>query len=191
LAATSFTLGEAVEKAQARAADLGLDLRDLRASVRAQQPDALNSEAEKRERRNFLRSLYDQGREAEQAFERIIAGNELQDASFLSRGALVSRAILRIVLRAAGGRVIGYGTGFLIGDGVLITNNHVLQNSEVASYAEAEAFYERSASGIDLPVQRFALLPERLWYTSEALDFSVVGIADHDKTGRWPLAALG
>lgn len=191
MAASSFNLHEAVEKAQTRAADLGVDLGTLRASVRGRQPDALNSETEKRERRNFLRSLYDQGRDAEQAFERIIAGNELQDASFLSRGALVSRAILRIVLRTAGGRVIGYGTGFLIGDGVLITNNHVLQNSDIAGNAEAEAFYEHSVSGEELTAQRFALQPEKLWYTSEELDFSVVGIADHDKTGRSELAPLG
>ena len=184
-------LGQAVEKAQARAQDLGLDLKSLRQRVSGARLDQINDPQQQQARRQFLESLYDEQAQGQQAFERIIAGNELQDVNFLPRGALAARPVVRVVLRGGGGRLIGYGTGFLIGDGVLITNNHVLGNRDVAALAEVEAFYERGVQGEDSTPQRFAIEPERLFYTSVDLDFSIVAVAPMDRTGTAPLAAIG
>lgn len=182
---------QAVGKAQARARALGVDLHQLRDQIRDCQPAELSNRREQDERRDFLESLYDGRREGAELFERIIAGNELQQANFLARGALAARAVLRVVIRGPGGRLIGYGTGFLIGDGVLLTNNHVLQNSDAAALSEAEAFYEQGIDGSDLPVQRYALEPQRLFYTSRDLDFSIVAVAPVDRNGTARLAEIG
>lgn len=181
---------DAVGKAEARYARLNTDLDDLQEKTKDTLPEDLMSEADKRQRRAFLETLYREHGEAEKAFERIIQGNELQDASFLGRGALVARTVMRIVLKTPGGNVRGYGTGFLVGDGVLITNNHVLASSDAAILAEAEAYFERDIYGRDRQPWRFQLDP-KLFFTSVDLDFTIVGVAPRDIEGEHQLADLG
>ncbi len=180
----------AVRRAEARGAALGQDLDALKTSVRESSPAELASASEKRDRRHFLESLYDERREADAAFERIIQGNELQDASFLERGALVARTVMRVVLQSPGGATRGYGTGFLIGDGVLITNNHVLPNRDQAERALAEAFYERDVNGSELTPWRFGF-DTSLFYTSVELDFTIIGLQSRSLNGREKLEPLG
>ncbi len=181
----------AIRKAQVRADALGMDLNDLSEQMRGAHPADLTSRREQEERRRFLESLYDGSREAAQRFERIIAGNELQQANFLPRGALAARAVLRVVIRGTGGVLLGYGTGFLIGHGVLLTNNHVLQTSDAAALSSVEAFYEQGVDGNDLAVQRFALEPGRLFHTSKELDFSIVAVAPTAQNGPGRLVDIG
>lgn len=191
MAAMSLHIDQAVAKAEERADDLGGNLQTLAAHLRETPPAEIASPAEKRQRRKFLEELYGSDSAAQTAFERIIAGNELQDANYLARGAVAARTIMRIVLRNANGATVGYGSGFLVGNGVLITNNHVLGGPDAARHAQAEAFFERSATGIDLTPWSFALKPEQLFYTSKALDFTLVAVSERDRTGRSALASLG
>ena len=191
LAIGTPNLGEAVQKARDRADELSTGLQTLADRVRGAHPDTVASEDQKRARRRFLESLYDEEGEAQQAFERIIGGNELQDANFLPRGTLVARTVVRVVIRAGGGRVLGYGTGVLAGNGVLLTNNHVLPNSDVARASYAEAYYERGIEGEEARTLEFALEPDRLWFTSKDLDFSIVGIAETDRHAGGKLEEIG
>ena len=184
-------LEAAIKKAVGRAETLGLDLVQLRKDVRGARPDDVASAEQVQARRRHLESLYDEERQAEQAFERIIGGNELQDANYLARGAYVARTVMRIVIRNPAGRILGYGTGILIGDGVLITNNHVLPNSDIARASYAEAFYEKGTTGLEERTLAFALEPDKVWFTSKPLDFSIVGIAACDRAGQASLAPLG
>src|SRR5215213_1543390 len=57
--------------------------------------------------------------------ERILQGNDLTDISYLAQGMLCARAVCRIEIRNERGK-LGYGTGFLVAPGVLMTNHHVL-----------------------------------------------------------------
>lgn len=186
-----FEQKSAIEKAIDRAKALGDDLERLKVSARESRPDELNSDQQKRQRRDFLLSLYGNAREGMQAFERVLQGNELQDASFLWRGALAARAVVRLVLKQSGGGIAGYGTGFLIGDGVVITNNHVLPSADVAALAEAQSQYERDENGIDLEPESFAILPGELFFTSVDLDFTIAAVARTARSGSAMLGALG
>ena len=192
--AVTPNLDQAVRKATDRADRLesrqGTELQELADCVRDKTPAELNSPAEKEQRRQFLDSLYDTGREAQQAYERIINGNELQDANFLPRGALVSKAVVRIVVRA-GARVIGYGTGFFVGEGVLLTNNHVLQNRDVARNSLAEAFFQYGVDGGDEPKQTFALDIDRLFFTDRDLDFTIVAVSPRSDRDGVTAAEIG
>ena len=104
---------------------------------------------------------------------------------------MVSRAVFRVVVRNAGGRVLGYGSGFLVGSGVLLTNNHVLPSSDVARNSDAEAFYEFGVAGEESVPQRFAFEPDRLFHTSKDLDFTIVAVAPIARGGNGRLADIG
>jgi len=184
-------LAIAIAKAQQRAATLGLDLASLADHVRNASPDSLNGPRVKQRRLAMLETIYDQHDDAELAFERIIEGNELQDANYLARGTLVSKTVMRVVLRNEGGGVLGYGTGFLVGPGLLITNNHVLPDRETAMLAEADAGYERNLWGNEQIGYRHRLDPEAVFYTSSSLDFTLVAVAERDYSGKHQLSDLG
>jgi len=74
------------------------------------------------------------------AQERTIGRDDLVAPQFLKRALAASRCVCRITLRGEGGGLIGYGTGTLVGPGVLLTNNHVLERSQDAAQSEATLF---------------------------------------------------
>lgn len=191
MAIASINFEQAVRKAQARAAQLGPSLSELRVRAENTPPGDLNSAAAQRDRQQFLEARYGDDAQAERALERIVGGNELQPANFLLRGAMIARAVLRIVLNSASGQLLGYGSGFLVGDGVLLTNHHVLQDAGVARLAQAQAFYELALDGRPVEPQSYALDPDSLFYTSEALDFSLCAVAPRDDTGAAQIADIG
>lgn len=184
-------LASAVRRAQSRADSLGEDLKKLRQRVRNRDPAVLDNPIEREQRRQFLESLYGEQRDAQQAYERIIGGNELQDSNYLARGDIVARTVVRIAIRNSAGRQLGWGSGFLIGDGVLLTNHHVLPEEDLARGSHAQASYDRSLDGTENELRAFALEPDRLFYNDKDLDFAVVGVAPRDVTGRYSLAELG
>ncbi len=144
-----------------------------------------------RQRRNFLADQLGgelSRRELQKTYERIIAGNELQDINYLEKGMIASRSICRIRFEDMGG---GYATGFLISPRVLITNNHVFPDAQTARTAEAQFRYERAVDGHELTPVRFRLEPDRLFFTSKKLDFSVVAVGARDVTGATALDAFG
>ncbi|WP_152553453.1 DNA/RNA non-specific endonuclease [Erythrobacter longus] len=174
---------EAANKAAARIAESGTDIERLTREVRMGSPDQIASEHQKQQRRRMLENLYSEEREAQQAFERIIGGNELQDANYLPRGALVARAVVRVEIINGRGRRLGFGSGFFVGDGVLMTNNHVLKNEELARASEIQMFYERDLLGQDRTPLRFRLNPQKLFYTNERLDFTIVAVEEESIGG--------
>lgn len=119
---------------------------------------------------------------AASALERIIAGNDLTGINYLAIGLRASRSVCRICLRDSAGRLTGYGTGFLVAPGVLMTNNHVLDADTTASTATAEFNYEFDVDGHDRPVIRFAL-DATSFFTDKKLDFSLVGVAPRAEDG--------
>jgi endonuclease G len=141
-----------------------------------------------RQRRNFLDNQLggelSRG-ELQETFERIIDGNELQDINYLEKGTKASRSVCRIRFQTGGGT--GYATGFLISQRVLITNNHVFPDAQTARTAEAQFRYERDVEGSELTPVRFKLEPDRLFFTSKKLDFSVVAVSARDVTGATAL----
>jgi V8-like Glu-specific endopeptidase len=82
------------------------------------------SKAEANERLQHL------SQQARGHLEAIIGGNDLLPIWFLNRGAELRRTIARIKVVTSKGAE-GYGTGFLVGPGILITNRHVLDQSDI------------------------------------------------------------
>ncbi|WP_257386662.1 DNA/RNA non-specific endonuclease [Tahibacter caeni] len=184
-----YALLEQIAKAKQRQG--ATDLRRLADNARDKPPAELETRRHLDERREFLRESLGDTRESTLSFERIIAGNELQDVNYLARGERAARAVARVAIRAASGRLEGWGTGFLIAPGVLLTNNHVLPDARQAQRSEAHFGYELDVDGNPQSFETFALEPERLFRTSEQLDFTVVAVRAKAENGPSALSSYG
>jgi endonuclease G len=125
-------------------------------------------------------------------FERIIGESDLLSINFLDRGRRSADAVCRIKLPMEGG--LAYGTGFLIGPRLLMTNNHVLGNAAEAAQAEAQFGYDHDLDGVLRDPVCFNLDPHQLFFTSSEIDVTIVavaGLADNgaplDRYGWLPL----
>src|SRR5215831_12504420 len=87
---------------------LGFDPRAVRRVLLERTPVA-DVDHETVQRR--LAQVLGEGREvADLAIDRVLAGGDQLDLSFLERGVLAAAAVARIDVRGEGGRPVGYGT---------------------------------------------------------------------------------
>lgn len=128
-------------------------------------------------------------------FERIIGESDLMSINFLDRGRRAAAAVCRIKVPSDGGA--WYGTGFLVGPRLLLTNHHVLGNTDEASQSEAEFGYEHDLDGVLHEPVRFNLNPHEIFYTNAELDITFVAVTPLseegvrlDRYGRLPLIPL-
>jgi endonuclease G len=121
-------------------------------------------------------------------YERIIGDSDLMSINFLDRGKRASAAVCRIKVPSDGGA--WYGTGFLVGPRLLMTNHHVLGNKAEASQAEAEFGYEHDLDGVLCEPVRFNLRPHEIFYTNAELDVTLVAVTPLSEEGV-PLHRFG
>lgn len=110
--------------------------------------------------------------------ERVLLDDDLLNINYLEIGLRASRAVGRIQVREPGGTPIGWGTGFLIGPGVLLTNHHVLPDMATAGASRLQMPGEDDVDGNPLAVEVFNLDPATFFATSpaEALDYTMVAV---------------
>lgn len=116
------------------------------------------------------------------AIERILNQSDLFPIAHLQLGLNAAKSVCRITLRSQSGRLLGYGTGFMVSPNLLLTNNHVLNNLEAAMYSLAEFNFEDDDHFMPRPVDTFRLDPARFFITDLALDFSLVAVQDISNT---------
>ena len=133
--------------------------------------------AQKQLRQRQLLSRTDDALAAQIGLERIIQGNDLDSINYLAKGMLASHPVCRIQLKDARSNLLGYATGFLIGPGVLMTNHHVFGKPGDAATSIADFDYELDVAGAEREPVRFAFEPDKLFYTNQNLDFSIVAVA--------------
>ena len=97
----------------------------------------------------------------------------------------------RVVLRNRAGREIGYGTGFKVAPGVLLTNHHVLETDTIAATSLVEFDYELDETGSPRVTTRFALDPGNLYIADKKLDFALVAIGSEPIFGQGQLPSYG
>lgn len=124
-------------------------------------------------------------------------GNTLdyQSASFLAQGADVRRAIGMVEVNL--GTESRTGTGFLIGNGLFITNSHVIRSPDDAISTTVTFDRELDIARIPLASTSFRLAPQQLFVASPEgdLDFAVIalgpriaGPASAESLGQCPLS---
>lgn len=108
-------------------------------------------------------------------FERVIGvAEEFLSVMFVKRAVAAASSVGRIVTRDTHE---GFGTGFLIAPGVLMTNQHVLQNALQAQEASVQFRFELEIDSREMSGHVFTLAPERLFHANEGLDMAVVAVA--------------
>jgi pimeloyl-ACP methyl ester carboxylesterase len=113
--------------------------------------------------------------------ERVIGeAEEFLSVMFIKRALVAAKAVGRIVSTSTGQ---GFGTGFLIAPGVLMTNHHVLQNSHAASRASVQFRYELEIDSRQTTGHCFTLEPQRLFHANERLDMAIVAVAPVSEDG--------
>ena len=129
--------------------------------------------------------------QAEIGLERIIQGNDLDSINYLAKGTAASRSVCRIQLRDLKSNLLGYGSGFLIGPGLLLTNHHVFGKPADAANSIADFNYELDISGQERVPVRFGLEPGKFFYTNDRLDFSLVAVSPTSLSGGEELEDFG
>ena len=143
--------------------------------------------AELDQRRAFLSA--DSQRPTPLEAEALLGVNDLLEISFVDRIQLVSRAVCRLVVKL--GRQTEFASGFLVGQGLLLTNHHVLPDADTAAQGMAEFDYRYDVSGELRPARRFALRPDLLFINDEALDFALCAVAERSVDGAHAIAGIG
>lgn len=141
------------------------------------------------------KSLIESDKSDPNGYERIIGKSELVSINFLARGLRAAASVCRIRVPTQGGE--WYGTGFLVGPRLLMTNNHVLALPEEAAQTEAEFNYEHDADGVLNPPVQFNLAPHEIFFTDATHDVTFVAVAPFsdggiplERYGYLPLLAL-
>lgn len=114
-------------------------------------------------------------------FERLIGESDLTSINFLDRGRRAAAAVCRIKMPMNEG--FAYGTGFLVGARLLMTNNHVIASRAEASQVEAEFGYEHDVDGVLAAPVQFNLRPDEMFFTDSNLDFTLVAVAPFSEGG--------
>jgi endonuclease G, mitochondrial len=158
-----------------------------RARTLAAQPDQ-RDQIQRNPKARVRRSLVESDTSDPNGYERIIGESDLVSINFLARGIKASQAVCRISVPGQDGG--WYGTGFLAGPGLLVTNNHVLGSREDAAQAEAEFGYEHDVEGVLLPPVKFNLAPHDVFFTDVEHDITFVAVVPFSDGGV-PLERYG
>ena len=163
------------------------DLARLREVRRTQTPEEAESPQRLTQRLLLTREAAATPAEAQGQFERIIKGNDLTGINYLEKGMLAAKSVGRVHVRDSSGEPLGFGTGFLISPGVLLTNHHVLPDADTASTSLVEFDYEQDVGGHDRQTFTYTLRPQDLFLAHEPLDFAVVAVAPTAREKKRPI----
>jgi endonuclease G len=137
--------------------------------------------SERQKRIDMRKDLLESPASDPTGYERIIGESDLTSINYLDRGRRAAAAVCRIRVPADGGE--WYGTGFLVGPRLLLTNQHVLGNVSEASQAEAEFGYEHDVDGVLQRPAQFNLRPHEIFFTDPELDITFVAISPFAESG--------
>jgi endonuclease G len=120
---------------------------------------------------------------ADRRVERILAGNDLTDIGYLALGLQRAKSVGRIVIRVDE-RTIGYGSGFLVAAGILLTNWHVLKSESLVRGSAVQFRYERDHLGRELQYSEFRLRLDPPPIIHRELDIALVAVEPESIAGE-------
>src|SRR5690606_21250436 len=106
-----------------------------------------------------------EGTSIKEALERINGVPNFQDILVLKKILALSYSVCRITIKTKYG-TSGFGTGFLIAPGLIITNHHVFPDPETAQDSLIQFGYELDETRQSSTVQTFNLKPDKFFVTS-------------------------
>lgn len=109
--------------------------------------------------------------------ERIINNSDFLEIRYLDAGSRAARAVGLIGIRDERRRKIGFGTGSLVSDRLLLTNHHVLPDAATAKQSVIEFNFQDDADGIPLHPRQFGFDPDTFFFADKDRDFALVAVA--------------
>src|SRR5262249_47372859 len=113
-------------------------------------------------------------------FEAIVVDNDLLPRRFLDLGVAAAKSVGRILV-TTGVKQGRFGTGTIVGSQLILTNNHVIDPKENAANATIEFGYYDGDPAVP---QKFQIRPDEFFFTSEELDFTLVGVETDNGQAR-------
>ena len=131
-----------------------------------------------------ISSSEDAPQTADVLLERVLGRNDMVDAHFLEAGFRSAQPVGRIRILSESGQKLGFGTGSLIGPGLLLTNNHVLNSRSRTRRSVVEFGVEdRPADQLMLPTE-FEFMADNFFVTDKELDFTLIAVSPVNNQGE-------
>jgi endonuclease G len=108
--------------------------------------------------------------------QRVLGQRDILQVTFLRQALEAARSVCRLRIHGEAPAPPNFGTGFLVAPGVLLTNHHVLDTPEVAHLSLAEFEAELDLNYVERKPRTFNLVPDKLFVTDPALDFTFVAV---------------
>ena len=124
------------------------------------------------------------------AFERAIGENDSVYSNFVELIRNVKQKVGRIAIKE-GTRNIGYATGFMVSENLMLTNWHVFRTIEEVGESEIQFFYELDMLGNPGTAVSFKLKSDSFYYSNKELDYCFVSVSSLDLTGKVDLNDIG
>jgi endonuclease G len=124
------------------------------------------------------------------AFERAIGKNDSVYSNFIDILTEAKSKVGRIVLKE-GASVLGFATGFMVSERLMLTNWHVFNTKEHIRDSEIQFNYEFDASGRPKAPLIFALAPDDFFFSNQELDYCLVAVQPMDVLGLSALSSIG
>ncbi|MEX0276795.1 MAG: serine protease [Ruegeria sp.] len=96
--------------------------------------------------------------------------NNILSGEFLEIGILTARSVCRI------SQGLKTGTGFLVGNGVAVTNHHVIKNEVEAKNSLFEFLFDDNSIGTPRSTETYAADTEHFFWADEELDICFLGL---------------
>jgi endonuclease G, mitochondrial len=109
--------------------------------------------------------------------------NNILSIEFLELGLLAAKSVGRLI------NGIYTGTGFLVGDNILMTNNHIINSAEDAKQWQFDLNAEDNRFGPPQMQYSYTLDPDRFFLTNKEFDFTLV--AARNSSGQPPIQDFG
>lgn len=126
---------------------------------------------------------------ADFAFERAIGKNDSLYSNFAELIAITKRKVGRIVIKMDDKR-LGYATGFMVSNNLLLTNWHVFKNEGLAIDSELHFFYEYDGHGRPQTPVIFKFDTNH-FFNNQQLDYCFVGVQPMDVSNKVSLQNIG
>jgi endonuclease G len=134
------------------------------------------------------------------AVERINGTPNFQDILVLRKIFTLADAVGKIVIRTSPSKSVGFGTGFLIAPGIIITNHHVFPDPKSVEHSFIQFNYELNDQGVPRTIKTYHFDPEKLFVTSSlekdpnvptsGLDFTVVALKEKSIESEVPITEI-
>ena len=109
--------------------------------------------------------------------EKIIGENTLRHVYMLQLALTAAQAVVHLRVAGDDGRT-SFGTGFMVAPDLLMTNHHVIHTPSEAVRTEYSFNYQLDEHGHTCPIVPGRGLDGGLFYTAQALDFTVLQFAE-------------